>query len=320
MDAPKPLFLWSILLVPLLLGTAPARADVVATGHDAVTTPGTPVPIRAKFERGLIGLVRPDLVREQVRLTVLGRSSLDLTDGEGIAEASALPRQAGVFPIEARLVRRKGPVARGHLFVFPRELPVAVVDIDGTLSDMGLIEVLFKGAEAPAFEHAPAVLEELARTHAVVYLTARDDVLSAPTREFLRRHRFPVGPVLFNELGLRGEALSQLAPGNHGEFKLRVIETLRARGLRVVVGIGNAETDGFAYEAAGLKSYLRTEEPGEGPSFRFTDYRVLERRLREDGVLPPAEAAPAPQEGAAEGEDAGGQEQPAPQEDEPAPE
>ncbi len=315
MNAPKPLSLWSILLAPVLLGTAPARADVVATGHDAVTTPGTPVPIRAKFERGLVGLVRPDLVREQVRLTVLGRSSLDLTDEDGFAEGSALPREAGVFPIEAHLVQRKeAPAARSHLFVFPRELPVAVVDIDGTLSDMGAVKVMFEGAEAPAYEHAREVLTLLAKTHAIVYLTARDDVLSADTRAFLRRHQFPVGPVLFNELGLRGEALSQLAPGNHGKFKLRVIERLRERGLRVVVGIGNAETDGFAYEAAGLKSYLRTEEPGEGPSFRFTDYRVLERRLRADGVLGPAAAAPASQEGEVQADDTGADEEQAQEE------
>ncbi len=297
-----------IALVTLLLGAAPARADVVATGHDAITTPGTPVLVRAKFERTLIGFVRPDLVREQVEFTLLGRSPRDLTDEEGIAEAVVRPRVSGVFPIRARIVTRPdAPAAESRLFVYPRELPVAVVDVDGTLSDMAELKVLFAGAEAPCYPHSPELLQELAQTHAIVYLTARDDALTAETRAFLARHRFPPGPVLFNELGLRGEAFEQLRPSNHGAFKLRVIKELMGRGLRVVVGIGNAETDAEAYEGAKLRSYIRTELAAEGPSFRFTDYQALRLRLQEDGVLPPAEepappgeAAPAAQEEAPE--------------------
>lgn len=291
--------LWCTASAALVLALAPTcragDADVHALGHDAVTTPGVPVLLRAKFERGGLGLIRPDLVREQVEFRVLGRASRDLTDRDGFAETTALPSRAGLTTFRAVLTtRREAPPAIGRLFVFPKDRPAAVVDIDGTLSTMSELRVPFSGAEADAYPHSPELLRDLARTHAIIYLTARDDAFADQTYPFLERHRFPPGPVLFNELGLRGEAFDQLRPSKHGEFKLRTIRSLQGRGVHVVVGIGNAETDGFAYEQAGLKSYLRTEAEGEGPSFRFTDYRVLRERLVADGVLP-AEQPESPQ-------------------------
>jgi cardiolipin synthase len=54
------------------------------------------------------------------------------------------------------------------------------------------------------------------------------------------------------------------------------------------MGIGNAETDAFAYESAGLKSYIKTTTQNpESTSFRFLDYSKLRARLADEGVLPP---------------------------------
>jgi len=192
------------------------------------------------------------------------------------------------------------------VWVLDPDRPVAVVDIDGTLSDLPGILVHLKSDDAPTFAGAPELLRDLARTPQVVYLTARDDVLDAATRAFLARHDFPPGPVLFNDMGLwSAEERRQFDPENHGEFKLGVIQALQARGVPVTLGIGNAETDASAYEGAGIASAILTDAEGEGPSFRFRDYAELRRRLEEDGVLAPATGgttveAAAPRLGAAD--------------------
>ncbi|MBX3470128.1 MAG: hypothetical protein KF878_24900 [Planctomycetes bacterium] len=265
----------------------PATAlGIEATGHDAITTPGRPVEVRAKFERKLFGYMRPDVKRAAATIDVLGGRHAAVTDREGLARATVTPGAVGVFPITARLDRRGDRVATSRLFVFDPARPVAVVDIDGTLSDLPDWKVPFVGHRAPTFEGAPAVMAELARRFQIVYLTARDDVFDAGTRRFLALHGFPDGPVLYNDLGLgTREERAQLVPGNHGAFKLAVIEGLRARGVNVTIGVGNAETDAFAYERAGLPSYILTTKPGAGPSFRFTRYADLRPRLVADGWL-----------------------------------
>ena len=272
---------------------APARAggSVEPTGHDAVTAPGKPVLVRAKFEQGVLGR---DLQRAKVELTFLGRTYTDLTDRDGFAEVSVTPPEAGVFPYEMRLVERpQAPPATGRVFVIAPSRPVAVVDVDGTISDQSLLTVPFTGADADTFVGAPELLRELARTYVVIYLTARDDQFERATRGFLARHEFPDGAVIYNELGLRDQkARGQLLPGNHGAFKLGVIQRMRELGLDVRVGIGNAETDAWAYEQAELKSYILTELAGTGPSFRFTRYADLRPRLLGDGVLPAETAEP----------------------------
>ncbi|MCO5170610.1 MAG: hypothetical protein M9894_30125 [Planctomycetes bacterium] len=265
----------------------PATAlGIEATGHDAITTPGQPVEVRAKFERKLFGYVRPDVRRATATIDVLGARHTALTDRDGVARAIVTPSAAGVFPITARLDRRTDRPASGRLFVLDPARPVAVVDIDGTLSDLPDWQVPFVGHRAPTFEGAPAVMADLARRFQIVYLTARDDAFDGKTRQFLALHGFPDGPVVYNDLGLGTRAeRDQLRPGNHGAFKLAEIEALRARGVNVTIGVGNAETDAYAYEQAGLPSYILTTKTGAGPSFRFTRYADLRPRLVADGWL-----------------------------------
>lgn len=279
----------TVVTLALLTLMMPATASAIeATGHDAITTPGRPVEVRAKFERSLIGYWRPDLRHERVTIEVLGARRSVRTDREGIARAVVRPGAPGVYPITARLDRRSSaPAASARLFVLDPARPVAVVDIDGTISDLADWKVPFVGHKAPTFAGAPALMADLARRFQIVYLTARDDMFDGKTREFLRRHGFPDGPIIYNDLGLStaGER-DQLDNHEHGAFKLAEIQALRARGVPVTIGIGNAETDAFAYEQAGLPSYILTTVAGTGPSFRFTRYADLRPRLVADGWLP----------------------------------
>lgn len=274
----------ALLLVP---GFATAKA-VVATGHDSVTTPGNPVELEAKFEGGGWRFWRPDLKDRPATFRVGGLSIVARTDRDGVARATVRAPSPGVYPVEAALDEAADKVAHGRLFVLDPARPTAVVDIDGTLSSMNELLVPFFGHKAKAYPHSPELLRDLARTHQIVYLTARDDAFDAKSREFLTRHGFPDGPVLYNDLGLTSKAeLAQLNKHNHGAFKLRVIQGLQARGVNVTIGIGNSETDAYAYEQAGLPSYIQTDKQGSGPSFRFQGYENLRPRLVADGFLSP---------------------------------
>jgi phosphatidate phosphatase APP1 len=265
----------------------PATAEVVATGLDAVTTPNTPVRVRAKFEHAGLGPIQPDVERGKVRFDVLGKGPSDLTDRDGVAEATVTPITTGVFVFTATLEHDPPAKVQGRLWVVDPRRPVVVCDIDGTISALSTLRALTGAADAPTFEGAPELLRELGQTHQVVYLTARDDHFAAATRTFLERHRFPAGPVLFNAWGVRESSQrAQLKPGNHGVFKRKAIERLKARKLNVVFGIGDSETDAEAYEAAGIGSYINTDREPRPKSFHFTRYAALRARLVADGVLP----------------------------------
>lgn len=271
-----------------VLIVAPGARAIEATGYDAVTTPGRAVSVGGKFERHGVWIFRPDITRARSTISVLGQRLSARTDGDGVAHATVTPSTVGVFPVEVTLDGKSAPAARGRLWVLDPTRPVAVVDIDGTLSDMPDWLVPFAGHKAKTFPGAPDTLRALATSHQIVYLTARDDTFDGKSRAFLARHGFPDGPVIYDDLGLRTKAeREQLKASNHGRFKLGVLQGLRARGVRLALGLGNAETDAFAYESAGLPSYIRTTKTGTGPSFRFQDDATqLRPRLVADGFLP----------------------------------
>ncbi|MGE0709348.1 MAG: hypothetical protein AB7N76_34935 [Planctomycetota bacterium] len=258
----------------LLLASAPAaQAGVKIQTYDALASPGGSTQLGAKFERGLMGWVwSPDLEKKQVEVGFGGQTFSGRTDDEGMIRFPiTAPSQPGVYSFTAKY---KKTSAVGKLYVTNK--PLAIVDIDGTISDLPDWQVPFRGAKAKTFPGSPELLRDLSRTHQVVYLTARDDVWNSQTRAFLARHNFPDGPVIYNELG----------QGNHGEFKLAKIRELRAMGLNPALGIGNAETDAYAYETAGIPSYIRTNKVVAGStSYRFLATDDLRRRLVQDGVL-----------------------------------
>jgi hypothetical protein len=255
--------LFALLAVLLLASPAAAARDVRTTGHDAVTTPGREVALAAKFERDLFGYFAPDIRNEDVRFWVAGVDvGTARTDGDGVAYLRYTPTREGTFGIVAKLTGRKWEKtpATSTLYVLSPAKPTIVSDIDGTLSDMADWQVPFFGHRADAFPNSPEVLRRLAKDYNIIYLTARDDALTPMSRAFLAKHGFPPGALVSNDWGLRTAAeRDQIKSSNHGEFKRLILEGLKARGVYLVAGLGNADTDGFAYEAAGIVSYLRTD-------------------------------------------------------------
>lgn len=274
-----------------LAAAGPVHAKDVAIGFDAITTPGQAVEVSAKFEGGGWRFWRPDKRNRVASYTIDGRTYAARTDASGKGRVTVTPSRPGVYPIEARL-DGKATDAAGRLFVLDPLRPSVVVDLDQTVCDMAQWKVPFQGGKAPAYPGAVRVLADLARTHDVIYLTARDEHLNGVTRAFLARHGFPDGPVLLNDWGLDSKAeRDQLSSKNHGEYKLEVMGKLRARGVNLVLGIGNTETDAFAYEGAGLDSYIfdtpSVPAPVPPPSVRFSAYEPgLRALLVRDGHLP----------------------------------
>lgn len=263
----------ALLLAATLLVAGTARAeDVIAVGLDAVTTPGHPVLLRAKFTKS--GLLKKPLKDEVTTFDALGKSTWTRTSSEGFAQTSVDPQQAGTSEFRASFARDGAIAATGRVFVLDSKKPVAVVDLDGTLSDMAEWRVPFQGERAAAFPGAADVLTDLARTHEIVYLTARDDKTDRITRGFLAKNHFPDGPIVYDT--------------EKGKKKLDEIQALKTRGVNVALGVGEDAQDQAAYEKAGIKSYLFTKKPGAGPSVRFGDYSALRRQLEKDGLLPPS--------------------------------
>lgn len=277
-------------LLPLLLlglSASMASAQVFAVAHDAITTPGRSVKLGTKFERSRYGgLWRPDLRFRRTTYRFQGLSGTVRTDFDGMAIVRAPgPSAPGVYGYEAELASPNA-LAKGSMWVLDPQRPLVIVDIDGTISNLPEWQVPILGGRARAYAGSPQLLRDLARSYQIVYLTARDDTFDPQTRAFLKRRSFPAGPVIYNDLGLwTSEERRQLKKDEHGTFKLRKIQELQAMGLNVAFGIGNSETDGWAYERAGLPSYLRTEASGGGSSFRFSRYATLRARLRQDGLL-----------------------------------
>jgi hypothetical protein len=279
----------ALTLALLVASAASAEAKLRITALDAVTTVGQPVELRAKFEGG-VSVHRPDKRDTSVTFTQVetGLQMNARTNWDGVASTQIKAQVPGVYRFRVTMDGRRGVSAESRVWVLDPARPVVVIDIDGTLSTMGELKVPFAGGRAASFPGAPDVVRDLAKTHQVVYLTARDDGLDRVTRRFLDRHDYPDGPVIYNDWGVwRRSERAQLSSKNHGTFKLGVLQALRSRGVNLVLGIGNSETDAFAYEQAELPSMIITEEIGHGPSFRFRDYRTeLRPKLEELGFLP----------------------------------
>ena len=265
------------LVAALLVCASTAHAKITPTALDAITRPGQPVTLRAKFESA--GWLRLDMRDELVEFTVSGQVHQARTDRQGVARIQVTANvQPGVYAFSARVPRKpRARWAQGRIFVLDPARPLAIVDVDGTISKLPSWLIPIWGKRAKAYDHAPEVLRALARSHQVVYLTARDDLLDRRTRAFLNRRGFPDGPLIFD--------LRQRLGGDHAAHKLRELTLLQAKGFTIALGLGDKDTDAQAYVGAGVLSYIHTDEPLPAPSVVYPDYPRLEARLIADGIL-----------------------------------
>lgn len=122
---------------------------------------------------------------------------------------------------------------------------VIVSDVDGTLTSSENAEYLdiLKGDIAGTHDGAPQALGTLAQKgFRVMYLTARPEILTSRTREFLKERGFPTGVVhtSSNTLGAGSGSSAET-------YKENELALLKKKGLVVTYGFGNRASDSDAY-------------------------------------------------------------------------
>jgi len=237
----------------LILGT---EGSYLLTVRDALAVPGEQIQLRARFQggdflRGRQGhVIRFDRGGKVYRATS--------TDADGVAVVSFTPAQVGDYRFVA-VVSPDGlpddPPEPRELLVAcrPPEEPIAVVDLDKTVVASGFHTVLL-GDPTPMARSAE-VLNRLAKTHTIVFLTHRPDYFGPKSKTWLKANGYPPGPVLLSTVGsfLKGS----------GTYKSEMIAAMKKRFTKIEIGIGDKTSDVVAYHENGLKAFLIIQIPDD---------------------------------------------------------
>lgn len=233
-------------------------------GRDLFVNPGAPQTVIAKLA---YGIVDKDLEDEEVDIFVqrdcgsgwekLGTA---ISTGEGAGPSVEgvppgggrvffeIPRDKQLGPGRHRLrvvVAGDGTSADLFIDVVPRNTPIFVADVDGTLTSSENIEFvkLLTGDLPDTHAGAPEALRALAdKGYRPMYLSARPEFLVQRTRDFLAKHGFPPG-IVQTTTTLTGGLGSAAA-----EFKRSEIAMLASKGLFPTYGFGNKTSDSQGYE------------------------------------------------------------------------
>ncbi|MBN1845603.1 MAG: hypothetical protein JW810_07965 [Sedimentisphaerales bacterium] len=255
----------------VLLGT---EGHYLLTTMDEMVLPGKSVSLTARVQAG-------DLLRPQVGCVVRFYRDGCLyrvteTDQEGLGSVRFRPDRPGDFPFEVVIspvgLRDTAPAPQTlRVCCRAQDAPLVIVDLDKTIVADGFHAVLLGNPE-PA-DHSPPVMQRLAQTHTIVYLTHRPDYFSKKSKTWIEQHGFPPGPVLLS-------SLSGFLKGSEA-FKSERIAELRRRFTRLEIGIGDKFSDALAYHQNVLKAYLLVQLPS---SSRREDWESL---LADLETLPP---------------------------------
>ena len=267
LDGERPLGIpiepWEHVLTNLVVASG-------APGHsaqDVITTPEDDAYLVGKFA---YGVVSKDLEDEWVEVYIdrcaadgeMDRLGRVQTDSDGrialrIGERNLPP--IGAYKLHFR-VEGDNSITSAVLRVVPEDTKAIVVDIDGTLTtdDGELIQDVFVELFEPLLEDyvpqarggARALTERrfLEQGYLVVYLTGRPYWLSDITRGWLDDKRMAPGHLHLTDSNEESVPDEEAV----GAFKARYIEQLGNLGIEVVFAYGNAGTDIYAYDEAGV--------------------------------------------------------------------
>lgn len=172
-----------------------------------------------------------------------------------------------------------GTAADSTLMILPAGSKFVVFDIDGTLttSDSELIRDLFHdlydGLYIPRMrDDAQKLVQAYAnKNYHILYLTGRPYWLQRKTRQWLNDMDFPPGTVRLTDSNR-----DSIAADNHvGRFKAEYLKKLSARGYHIEFAYGNASTDIFAYQQAGIDSekiFIVGEHAGKNGTTAIPSY------------------------------------------------
>ncbi|MCK6456117.1 MAG: hypothetical protein L6Q92_06260 [Phycisphaerae bacterium] len=259
-------------IIPLLLvglsGCQSPRLDV----SDTYAMPGRVSVLEAHVEqRAVLGDDR-GVPGARVVFRVDDRTIGEaVTDGEGLARLTcALQEGEGHIHAETT-VAGKSLRAEGGVYAWPKDRTIIVCDIDETVSDTHIRELLTgrdEDTRSQPLRGSVETLKTLASRYGLLYLTARPGSLMAKTRTWLERHGFPSAPLITTpSIG------GSLAPRR---FKDRKLMELRRNWPNLLIGIGNANSDSEAYAKNGLLALIIDDEDDN----RFRSHAVVLRDWR----------------------------------------
>ncbi|MCC6623015.1 MAG: hypothetical protein IT385_17280 [Deltaproteobacteria bacterium] len=169
-----------------------------------------------------------------------------------IPEAQRFP--VGRYPVRMVL---KGDLtmAAFDLIVVEPGTQAIVTDIDGTLTtgdEELILELIMEFFNETYVQHpypdADRMLELWeSKGYLIVYITGRPDPLRPMTERWVEP-RFPPGPMHLTDTNTQAIPKDE----NVGTYKKEFVQYLQAQGLDIVAAYGNATTDIYAYEQAGI--------------------------------------------------------------------
>jgi phosphatidate phosphatase PAH1 len=241
---------------------------LVAFGQDAL--------IPGKFSYGTLS---KDLEDEEIEVWIDRCSSViqllgsAITDDDGRSNFTIKASQIkvpGVYKIYQRVAGDNTWVA-STLRVLPRGSHLAVFDIDGTLttSDSEMQWAVWKKLLSQKYDPvARRGAREVTQAwyeagNEIVYLSGRHYALTDMSRQWLAGKDMAPGTLLV------GQSISEIMPNNEGVgmFKLQHLNAMKRNGFVINAAYGNAMTDVFSYEQAGMAksaTYIVGEYGGSG--------------------------------------------------------
>lgn len=237
------LILFASLVVLAFLIDAPTSAEDKITAKitvpDALTVPDRSVRLEAQVSREHL-LAERGVGGEQIEFLVGGKKiGATMTGGDGRGFLDYTPRMRGNLPLGVRLVesaRVAFAEGSGTLFSWERRRPIVLVEMEALKEEAKAPLVPFSSLAGDTTLSLPSTpmpdaVDELKRLtdfyYNIMYVMRGPASHSDDTRQWLREHRFPVGPLLITD---KAEGLAQK------------IEDFRRNGWdNVKVGIGRSK-------------------------------------------------------------------------------
>ena len=267
-------------------------ADPWHSAQDVVAQAGKEITIAGKFSYGAIS---KDLEGERIQVWIDDCKGGYRKLGERVTNSDgriALPLTAAEVPATGEYglylrVMGDDSDARARLRVYPASTQFIVFDVDATLttSDTELVgqvisEILDGSSVPEPREGAQAItdLRQRKQGYELIYLTGRPYLLDGITRRWLIDLGFPSGTVhLTDEVSNSWPSDSQV-----GTYKAAFLRQLLDNGFILHAAYGNATSDIFAYEQAGIakqQTFIMGTHGGEsstvGLGEAYTDHVAL---------------------------------------------
>jgi hypothetical protein len=246
----------------------------ILTVEDALAAPDGTVKLVAYVEREAPLSLRKDVEHVTVTFFLDGREiGSEKVNGKGRATIKWQLPSPEVSRFSACTTADGQKLeASGAVFLWQKDRVIIAVDIDGTISRTDYKELILKKQDndSDPIKRSRDTLHRISQDYHILYFTARPRILLTKTRDWLREHEFPSGPMVM--------APSIKQAMQPGEYKRRALAAMHKDWPNLLIGIGNRRADASAYGASKMLSLIVRESTDKefGPhAIWFRDWQTL---------------------------------------------